>query len=168
MRFAAAASFFAGAAVATVQLPSVVYETNIQTVTSCGPEVSQCPESAMPAVDVTTLSEVVVPTNGPVEAISSSMYSYDTTAMIPDGESTCVGSIVKTKSTSITTVIPTVIYETVEVPCETTTTQKPSTGFPTGSISPPAQTTPAFTDGAASLGVSGLAAIAAGLVALLA
>lgn len=168
MRFVIAATFFAGAAVATLQMPSVVYETDIVTVTSCGPEVSDCTVTKTPIVDVSTSTDVVVYPTTPVEPTFSSVYSNGTTSLTEVGETTCVGSIVKTKTTSVTTVIPTVIYETIEVPCETTVSYKPSTGFPTGSLPPPAQTTPVFTDSAASIGVSGLAAVAAGLIALLA
>ncbi|KAK2729209.1 extracellular serine-threonine rich protein [Colletotrichum kahawae] len=76
----------------------------------------------------------------------------------------CPGVSVKTISTSVTTVIPTVIYETVSVPCATATGQKPSAtipGVPTGgngTTSVPPTKTP-VTAGAS--GLSGSVALAA-------
>jgi hypothetical protein len=71
----------------------------------------------------------------------------------------CPTYSVKTIHTSITTVVPTVIYETVSVPCST---YKP---IPTGSY--PNATYPKYpvTAGASSFAVSGLAAAVVGLAA---
>ncbi|OLN83418.1 hypothetical protein CCHL11_02983 [Colletotrichum chlorophyti] len=79
----------------------------------------------------------------------------------------CPGVSVKTISTSVTTVIPTVIYETVEVPCPTPS--KPSAtipGVPTGgngTAVPPTKTP--VTAGASGLTGSAILAAVAGVAA---
>lgn len=81
----------------------------------------------------------------------------------------CPATSVKTISTSITTVIPTVIYETVEVPCPTRGPSSSPSGYtpsgkPTGTKPPQ----PTFTAGASTMGGSIVLAAAAGVLALLA
>ncbi|KAL2884459.1 hypothetical protein SGCOL_000407 [Colletotrichum sp. CLE4] len=80
---------------------------------------------------------------------------------------TCGGVSVKTISTSVTTVIPTVIYETVKVPCPTPS--KPSAtipGVPTGGNgTAPAPTKTPVTAGAAGLTGSAVLAAVAGVAA---
>ncbi|KZL82783.1 gpi anchored serine-rich protein [Colletotrichum incanum] len=83
--------------------------------------------------------------------------------------SECPGVSVKTISTSVTTVIPTVIYETVQVPCPTPS--KPSAtipGVPTGgngTAVPPTKTP--VTAGAAGLTGSAVLAAVAGVAAFI-
>jgi len=73
--------------------------------------------------------------------------------------SSCPGYSVKTIHTSVTTVVPTVLYETVAVPCST---YKP---IPTGSPNGTYPKYPPVTAGASSFAVSGLVAAVAGLAA---
>lgn len=79
----------------------------------------------------------------------------------------CPTYSVQTISTEYTTVIPTVVYSTVEVPCPTGTGYPVPSGngsYPTGTAPPQAT----VTAGAATVGGSVLMAAAAGLVAFLA
>ncbi|CAK7230126.1 hypothetical protein SCUCBS95973_007465 [Sporothrix curviconia] len=225
MRFAAAAIFFAGAVMAGTEVAeSTVYSTEYQTITSCAPDVTNCPARTSTKVHPLTTSTVfsttvhtitscapevtncparstvystevvaVSTTICPVTATGGGKSYYNTTvgastwvpkgtgsAVVPttgSGAGTTGGSgstpntvvtqaacptySVKTISTSVTTVIPTVIYETVAVPCPTTTSG--STGTGTGSYSPP---TTVVTAGAGKVAFSGVLAAAAGLAAI--
>ncbi|TPX11183.1 uncharacterized protein E0L32_001001 [Thyridium curvatum] len=90
------------------------------------------------------------------------------------GPEVCVPTnSVKTISTSVTTVIPTVIYETVQVPCPVPTKPaQPSGGYPSQPNTPGCSgsnctvTPPPVAAGAANLAFSGLFAAAAGLAAV--
>lgn len=231
MRFSAA-SVVAGAAVASAglhpavsQFDSTVYSTNVVTITSCGPTVTNCPAES------TVVSSTVIPfTTSTVYATTTYTISkcpetvtkcpYDSTVVVTEtipvsttvcpvseavavptggswgpypsknstspfppkgdhsdhpvptkvptkGPEVCVPSkSVKTISTSITTVIPTVIYETVDVPCPTAYVPVPTGAWPgkpsNGTVKPP---TP-ITAGAASTSGSFILAAAAGLVAV--
>jgi hypothetical protein len=240
MRFSAA-SVVAGAAVASasyvpvVSAPaadSTVFSTNIVTVTSCGPTVTDCPAHS------TVVSSTVIPyTTSTVYSTTTYTISdcpdtvtkcpYDSTIVVtetipvsttvcpisevtgvptggnwgpwPGKNATGTGSwpakptkeggapgpfptkvptkaaeqcwpskSVKTISTSVTTVIPTVIYETVDVPCPTVVPVptgawpgKPNNG--TVTKPPPA----GVTAGAATMGSSLFLAAAAGLAAVI-
>lgn len=92
---------------------------------------------------------------------------YPTTTLIEVPAPECQSTSVRAITTSITTVIPTTIYETIDIPCETAppVTSQPSNPIPGKPT--PTPSTP-VTAGAASLGGSALLAVAAGLVALLA
>ncbi len=106
MRFSAIALFFGAALAATGELTA--YSTEYITVTSCAPEVTNCPAR----------------THTKVYPIVTKGYSNATTGYYPTGTgapAACPTYSVKTISTSVTTVIPTVIYETVSIPCPTTT-----------------------------------------------
>ncbi|CAK7228047.1 hypothetical protein SBRCBS47491_006773 [Sporothrix bragantina] len=216
MRFAAAALFFAGAVMAGTEVAeSTVYSTEYQTITSCAPEVTNCPARVSTKVHPLTTSTVysttvhtitscapevtncparstvystevvaVSTTICPVTATGPGKSYYNTTVNThtyggsgPKGSNTGSGSTpntvivtpaacptysVKTISTSVTTVIPTVIYETVAVPCPTTGSG--STGTGTGSYSPP---TTVVTAGAGNVAFSGVLAAAAGLAAII-
>jgi len=237
MRFTA--SVVAGAAVASASIvpavssaaavDSTVYSTNIVTVTSCAPTVSDCPAES------TVVSSTVIPyTTSTVYATTTYTISkcpetvtkcpYDSTVVVtetipvsttvcpvseavpiptggswgpyPPKNSTGNGPFtpkgdhgdhgdqpkptkvptkqpeacypsksVKTISTSITTVIPTVIYETVDVPCPTYV-PVPTGAWPgkpsNGTVKPPAP----ITAGAASVGGSFFLAAAAGIAAV--
>ncbi|KAL8371511.1 hypothetical protein RB595_001347 [Gaeumannomyces hyphopodioides] len=81
----------------------------------------------------------------------------------------CPTYSVKTISTSVTTVVPTVIYETVSIPCPAPTKPATGTGVPPvggNTTVPVTKPTTPVTAGAASLGASGVLAAAAGLAAV--
>ncbi|KAJ0165711.1 hypothetical protein CTA2_10274 [Colletotrichum tanaceti] len=104
---------------------------------------------------------VPVPTGGVAPSVS--MPAALATSPAPE----CPGYSVKTISTSVTTVVPTVIYETVKIPCPTPS--KPSAtipGVPTGgngTALPPTRTP--VTAGAAGLTGSAVLAAIAGVAA---
>lgn len=184
---------------------STVYTTTVHTITSCAPEVTNCPARSGTPIKVTETipvsttvcpvestvvpshygnNTVPYPTGGkPTGGKPTGGYPQPTgswTSVKPHGETeaVCGKTSVKTISTSITTVVPTVIYETVEIPCETSKPVYPTGGHPgagqstgsykpTGTGSTPATTSAVFTAGAGANGVSILAA-AVGIIALLA
>lgn len=209
MRFAIATVALAGAVLAQ-EADSTVYSTEYFTITSCAPEVTNCPASSTvvtssvvplttstvystttrtitqcpdtvshcPADSTTVVTETIavsttvcpvteteaptvpVPT-GSGSAIPSFVPSSST---LVTAAPACPTVSVKTIKTSITTVIPTIIYETVEVPCPTGGPKVTPSGKPTGTN----PGTPIQTAGAATFGASALFAAAAGLFALLA
>ncbi|KAK4461427.1 hypothetical protein QBC42DRAFT_347204 [Cladorrhinum samala] len=187
MRFAAAIVALAGAALAEDM--STVYSTEYYTVTSCAASVTNCParstvvsSSVFPVVPTSTgvphftnssstaVAEPPYPTTHKVEPVILPTGGFQTTvAPAP----VCPGHSVKTISTSVTTVIPTVIYETVEVPCPTggAGVPAPSGVAPSGTGSAPSVTQPSVpivTGGASTMGGSIALAAAAGVLALLA
>jgi hypothetical protein len=232
MRFALATVALAGAALAhghEEEAQSTVYSTEYYTITSCAPEVPDCPASATvvtssvvslttstvystttktitdcpdtvsncPADSTTVVTETVAvsttvcpvePTETetpeqPEETATESPEEPTETPSVPEPSGSfvqppvvsstlvteapaCPTTSVKTIKTSITTVIPTIIYETVEVPCETAAPPPQSTpsSVPTGT-NPGG---PIETAGAATFGASALFAAAAGLFALMA
>ncbi|KAK4157909.1 hypothetical protein C8A00DRAFT_11251 [Chaetomidium leptoderma] len=226
MRFALATVALAGAVLATEEAQSTVYSTEYYTITSCAPEVTNCPASSTvvsssvvemttstiystttrtvtdcpdtvthcPADSTTVVTETVAvsttvcpvePTpTGPAATASETeepeqpeetgnpSFSpsveppFPSSTLITTAAPACPTTSVRTIKTSITTVIPTIIYETVEVPCETAVVPPVSTpsGVPTGT-NPGG---PIQTAGAATMGASALFAAAAGLFALLA
>lgn len=85
------------------------------------------PSKSIPAEGTTEAATkpVPVPTGGAVHSVSK-----PATLATSPAASVCPGISVKTISTSVTAVIPTVIYETMEVPCATSTSVKPSAGIP--------------------------------------
>lgn len=232
MRFALATVALAGAALAhghEEEAQSTVYSTEYYTITSCAPEVPDCPASATvvtssvvslttstvystttktitdcpdtvsncPADSTTVVTETVAvsttvcpvePTETPEQPEETATESPEEpteteTPEVPEPSGSfveppvvsstlvteapaCPTTSVKTIKTSITTVIPTIIYETVEVPCETETPPAQSTpsSVPTGTR----PGGPIETAGAATFGASALFAAAAGLFALMA
>ncbi|KAL2124273.1 hypothetical protein VTJ04DRAFT_638 [Mycothermus thermophilus] len=146
---------------------STIYSTTTYTVTDCPDTVSYCPlDSTKVVTETVAVGTTVCPvaevteTEAPYEPEPSFFPSGSYIPSPPPAETTeapaCPTQSVKTIKTSITTVIPTIIYETVDVPCPTET---------------PSETTPSVpvvTAGAASFGFSAALAAAAGLVALLA
>jgi hypothetical protein len=188
MRFAAALVALAGAALA--EEVSTVYSTEYYTVTSCAASVTNCPAHS---TVVSSSVFPVVPTSTGVPHFSNSSVvepPYPTTThtaqptILPTGgfhttvapAPVCPGHSVRTISTSVTTVIPTVIYETVEVPCPTgghggPGGPHPSGVAPSGTGSAPSVTGPSVpivTGGASTMGGSIALAAAAGVLALLA
>ncbi|KAK3692548.1 hypothetical protein B0T22DRAFT_16736 [Podospora appendiculata] len=164
---------------------STIYATTTRTVTSCAPTVTNCPAHSTKVVTETIpVSTTICPvTEGGPEA-TTPIYYYNTTSTAWTAPSSltsivseapaCPTFSVKTISTEITTVIPTVYYETVSVPCPTTAVPvvpKPSAGFttPASNGTVPTHTAPAqatVTAGAATMGGSILMAAAAGLAAI--
>lgn len=231
MRFALATVALAGAALAhghEEEAQSTVYSTEYYTITSCAPEVPDCPASATvvtssvvslttstvystttktitdcpdtvsncPADSTTVVTETVAvsttvcpvePTETPEQPEETATESPEEpeeteTPEVPEPSGSfveppvvsstlvteapaCPTTSVKTIKTSITTVIPTIIYETVEVPCETAAPpQSTPSSVPTGTR----PGGPIETAGAATFGASALFAAAAGLFALMA
>ncbi|EGS20586.1 uncharacterized protein CTHT_0024200 [Thermochaetoides thermophila DSM 1495] len=166
MRFTLAVAALAGVALAgNAKRQETVYQTVYKTITSCAPTVTECPASS------TVVESSIIPIVTEVPEEPSSFVPVGPTGFITETvEPACPTQSVKTIHTSVTTVIPTVIYETVDVPCPTGT-NGPSV-VPTGAVpthgAPPAVTTLPVTAGAAALGGSTLLAAAAGLFALLA
>ncbi|WYZ40749.1 hypothetical protein EsH8_IV_001090 [Colletotrichum jinshuiense] len=127
------------------------------------PAVPTKSEAVPPVKPTTEAGEKPVPvTTGGVAPSVSKPATLATSAA-----SVCPGVSVKTISTSITTVIPTVIYETVQVPCPTPS--KPSAtipGVPTGGNGTAvAPTKTPVTAGAAGLTGSAMLAAFAGVAA---
>ncbi|KAK3333991.1 hypothetical protein B0T19DRAFT_143433 [Cercophora scortea] len=161
---------------------STIYATTTRTVTSCAPTVTNCPaHSTVLVTETVPVSTTICPvTEGGPEA-TTPIYYYNTTSTAWTAPSSltsivseapaCPTYSVKTISTEITTVIPTVYYETVSVPCPTPVVPTPSAGFttPAGNGTVPTHTAPAqatVTAGAATMGGSILMAAAAGLAAI--
>jgi hypothetical protein len=223
MRYAVAAVALAGAVMAS-EPESTVYLTEVVTLTSCPPEVPDCPATSTvvtstvipmttstiydtttytvtdcpdtvthcPADSTTVVTETIAvsttvcpvePTETPEVPSETESESPEFTgsfepSQVPSGSvippsstfiteaPACPTTSVKTIKTSITTVIPTIIYETVEVPCPTSTGGPKSTpsSKPTGTK----PGGPIATAGAATFGASAVFAAAAGLFALLA
>ncbi|KAK2053881.1 hypothetical protein LY76DRAFT_597453 [Colletotrichum caudatum] len=152
---------------------STIYTTKVSTVTSCVPEVTNCPahstvvvtateaigtticpvtatetgskptatgvapppaggNGTVPVVPIPTTATGVKPVPVPTGGVAPPV-SNPATLVTSAAASECSGSSVKTISTSITTVIPTVIYETVQIPCPTPSAPSASIpGVPTG------------------------------------
>lgn len=223
MRFAVATLALAGAAIAhgsaEEEAQSTVFSTEYYTVTSCPPEVTNCPASSTvvsssviplttstvyatttrtitdcpdtvtncPADSTVLVTETVAvsttvcpvgpeeptvtptwtwtpPSNGTGSAIPNPPYPTSTLVTVAPE---CPTVSVRTIKTSITTVIPTIIYETVEVPCPTAA---PTSSAPSGYTPTTAKATPTgpVKGAAATLGGSFVLAAAAGLIALMA
>lgn len=106
---------------------SVVYETKVYTITSCPPEETKCPaKKVTKTVAVSTTVCPVYETEGPHYYNTTKGYKpkHTKTWKAPveeEAKPTCGYEKVKTISTSytktITTVLPTVIYETETVAC---------------------------------------------------
>ncbi|KAB5558640.1 hypothetical protein GE09DRAFT_1120139 [Coniochaeta sp. 2T2.1] len=159
---------------------STVYATTVKTITSCAPTVTNCPaHSTVVVTETNAISTTVCPvipssstkiysnTTTPAGPPASVQPSYSQTAVLTTTKApACPTYSVKTISTSVTTVVPTVIYETVAIPCPTTAS--PSAGFPTapsnGTVTKPPVAT--VTAGAATLGNSLFVVAAAGLAAV--
>jgi hypothetical protein len=129
MRFAVAVAAFAGLAAALAVADeagddyiSTAYETQYFTVTSCKPEVTDCPARS------TVVSSTIIPT---VTSSYIPSYSVPTLSTVLTAPTVAITSAVgcsvsvETISTSYTTVVPTVTYITHEAVCETTATASP-------------------------------------------
>ncbi|KAK3380075.1 hypothetical protein B0T24DRAFT_547500 [Lasiosphaeria ovina] len=154
---------------------STVFSTTTRTVTNCPETVTNCPAHSTEVVtEVVAVSTTICPveeaasTEAPVVILTNSSVKPSSTPSVipyyPSGLTTvapaCPTYSVKTISTSYTTVIPTVVYETIAVPCPTITSTPPpaaNTTIPQG---------PVVTAGAAGVSGSLFFAAAAGLVAV--
>ncbi|KAK3375150.1 hypothetical protein B0H63DRAFT_268719 [Podospora didyma] len=150
---------------------STVYSTSVYTVTKCPDTVSHCPAASTKVVTATvavgTTVCPVVPTSTPVyshytNATGSSIPWYPSSSLTTVAPA-CPTYSVKTISTQITTVIPTVYYETVSVPCPT---PKPSVTAPAANSTTTKGPQPPVTAGASSMSGSLFAAAAVGLAAV--
>lgn len=156
MRFATIAVAFAGA----VMAESTIYSTKYFTITSCAATVTDCPASS------TQVHSSVYPVTTPYSNSTVTGSVKPTWVLTPSAAAACPTYSVKTISTSVTVVVPTVIYQTIAIPCPTTAS--PSTGFPTpsanGTVTKPPVAT--VTAGASNMGSSLFVAAAAGLAAI--
>ncbi|KAK1579447.1 uncharacterized protein LY79DRAFT_564173 [Colletotrichum navitas] len=151
---------------------STIYTTKVQTITSCAPTVTNCPahstvvvtateaigtticpvtatetgakptetgvvpppvggNGTVPVVPIPTTATGVMPVPVTTGGVAPSVSKPAT--LVTSAASECTGYSVNTISTSITTVIPTVIYETVQIPCPTPSAPSASIpGVPTG------------------------------------
>jgi hypothetical protein len=180
--------------------PSTVYTTTVKTITSCAADVPNCPgKTGYVVTETIPISTTLCPVstgkpygNGTYVPHPPPSKTGDKPAPPPtdkpwskpltgsdEGSKTwaqpaCPTYSVKTISTSVTTVVPTVIYETVSIPCPATKPAPTGTGAP----KPPAPpvggnatvpitkpTTP-VTAGAGSVSGSVILAAAAGLAAV--
>jgi hypothetical protein len=159
---------------------STVYSTTVKTITSCAPTVTNCPaHSTVVVTETIPVSTTICPvtasstkysnSSAPATTPGSIQPSYSQTAVLTTSKApACPTYSVKTISTSVTTVVPTVIYETVAIPCPTTTAS-PSSGFSTPYSNGTTPTKPpvaTVTAGASTMGNSLFVAAAAGLAAI--
>lgn len=180
--------------------PSTVYTTKVKTITSCAPDVTNCPgKTGFVVTETIPVSTTLCPVtstksygNGtyvPHPPTKGADLPLPPTTGVPKPptikggdnlesqtyvQPACPTYSVKTISTSVTTVVPTVIYETVSIPCPATKPAPTGTGIPVppkppvggNTTVPVTKPTTPVTAGAASLGGSALLAAAAGLVAV--
>jgi len=164
-----------------VYYTSTVYSTKVKTITACPEEKTDCPlKHTIVVTDVVPVSTTVCPvtathapsyqntTSGkPFYPISSKPFSTGISSPQSTAPAACPMVSVKTISTSVTTVVPTVIYETVSIPCPTTTAKAVPSGAPCHGANCTVTAHPtAVTAGAGSIGGSVLFAVVAGFVAL--
>jgi hypothetical protein len=189
---------------------STVYATTVKTITSCAATVTNCPaHSTVVVTETIPISTTVCPvTETPIVSTKTFGNNTVTTANTkptggvttintqPTGGVTTTGVVVPTSSKpagnntlttavtsapvcvptksvkTISTMVPTVIYETVEVPCATKTptpsqgTTIPVAGNSTVPTSPGKPTSTVVTAGAANLAGSAVFAVIAGAAAV--
>jgi hypothetical protein len=168
---------------------STVYATVTHTDYDCPPEVTKCPKDKVKIVTETiAVSTTVCPVEetSTYKPVSTSSYKphkpEETSTPCPEEEETskyhpkptysekpekpeCPVTKVKTISTSITTVIPTVVYETYTEDCPKPTYAPKPTGGCTGNCTKPEKPSKPVTAGAASMVGSAVFAAAAGIAA---
>lgn len=152
---------------------STVYTSHVVTVTDCGPEVPDCPaHSTIVSTETVPVSTTVceVPTDVPQPPPGNGTVPVPPPTETPGPVPTvCVPSHSTTAITkSYTTVLTSVEYSTIEIPCET------ETPIPSVTLAPPppagnttVPTGPVPTGGAGSLAGSAFFAAAAGLAAFI-
>jgi len=168
---------------------STVYATVTHTDYDCPPEVTKCPKDKVKVVTETiAVSTTVCPVDetSTYKPVSTSTYKphkpEETSTPCPEEEETskyhpkptssekpekpeCPVTKVKTISTSITTVVPTVIYETYTEDCPKPTYAPKPTGGCTGNCTSPSKPSKPVQAGAGSVVGSVFFAAAAGLAA---
>jgi hypothetical protein len=193
MKFSAVVLFAAGALAAAplgtgkkAWTTSTVYATTTKTITDCPETVTDCPKKGKVVTEIVAVSTTICPveethtwgknttskywpkppveTETPCPESTSKSYPVPTSKAAPE----CPKVYVKTISTSVTTVVPTVIYSTVTEECaKPTYAPKPTGegGCSGANCSSPAKPTKPVTAGAGSLVGSAVFAAAAGLAA---
>lgn len=131
MRFSVAA-FVALASLATAQ--STVYETDVETIYSCAPTVTNCPyktKTTPAAVSATSVVPVPTMVSVPASSIPMSVAPYPVSSA-PAAQSTSV--------ITVTTCVPTTILSTITMTPTSTSTPAPSAVMPTTTMAPPVGT----------------------------
>lgn len=113
---------------------STVYSTAYKTITSCAPDVIDCPaRSTVVSSTSYSLSKTMVPattptpdaasSNSPVKGtiVSAPGSAYTANSPVGAGQPGSCSASYYVKAITTTTVIPTVIYETHSAPCATIT-----------------------------------------------
>ncbi|KAG5927122.1 hypothetical protein E4U42_002571 [Claviceps africana] len=143
----------------------VVYSTRVHTITACHPTVTDCPARSIHVSTETVPVTSVGPATTPGAGVPG-------TGVPPPAVTTqpaqCPGHAVTAITKSYTTVLTSVEYHTIDVPC-------PTGGSPQGTGSQPSNipgntttpTVPVPTAGAASLAGSAMFAAVAGVAALI-
>jgi len=181
MRFAVVASaLFAGLAAAAPAVTQTVHATEIQTITSCGPEVTNCPASSKAStMAVVPTSSVVAPIaaqNVSSMAMPSTVTLYSTKAITITSCAASVTDCPARVSSTVISVGTTVVTGAVQVPTSapfgmtnsTMATGPQGTAASTGFGASATATKPATYTGAASQLSAGMAlAGVAGFAALL-
>jgi hypothetical protein len=155
---------------------STIYSTTVKTITSCAATVTNCPaHSTVVVTETIPVSTTICPVSSISRTkyynsteVSKPPYTASSTYALTTKAAACPTYSVKTISTSVTTVVPTVIYETVSIPCPTTTPTA-SQGFTTpynNGTAPTKTPIATVTAGASTMGSSLFVVAAAGLAAV--
>ncbi|KAI4796424.1 hypothetical protein E4T44_06248 [Aureobasidium sp. EXF-8845] len=180
MRFAVVASaLFAGLVAAAPAVTQTVHATEVQTITSCGPEVTNCPARSASTMAVVPTSSVVAPIaaqNVSSVAMPSTVTLYSTKAVTITSCAASVTDCPARVSSTVISVGTTVVTGAVQVPTSapfgmtnsTMATGPQGTAASTGFGASATATKPATYTGAASQLSAGMAlAGVAGFAALL-
>lgn len=165
MRFAAAALFVGAVAAVPWALPgeeSTVYLTETDTITSCGPTVTNCPANATPYV--TPAAETSASPETTAAPVYTTSTVYSTTEIVV---TSCAPTVISCPAESTVVVTSTIaLYTTI---CPVTATESPvetATAYPTETAAPvPAETaSPTETEAAATAAPTEAAATSAAAV----
>jgi hypothetical protein len=180
MRFAVVASaLFAGLVAAAPAVTQTVHATEVQTITSCGPEVTNCPArsaSTMAAVPTSSVVAPIAAQNVSSVAMPSTVTLYSTKAVTITSCAASVTDCPARVSSTVISVGTTVVTGAVQVPTSapfgmtnsTMATGPQGTAASTGFGASATATKPATYTGAASQLSAGMAlAGVAGFAALL-
>ncbi|KAG6041357.1 hypothetical protein E4U41_004767 [Claviceps citrina] len=160
---------------------STVYSTRLRTVTSCAPEVTDCPAHStvletetFPAYTTVTAGSTgnagagpsaSQGTGAPDVVVPSAAQNTGAAGPVTTAAPTCPGHVVNAVTRTYTTVLTTVDYVTVDVPCTNPTgTASPSNPIGGNTTTPGV---PLPTAGAATLAGSAMFAAVAGVAALI-
>ncbi|KAG9674036.1 hypothetical protein KCU99_g3755, partial [Aureobasidium melanogenum] len=107
MRFAVVASaLFAGLAVAAPAITETVHSTEVETITSCGPEVTNCPARSATSAPVVPTSAPVVPTSAPVIPTSAPVAAAVQNTSAPAVPELSTVTLYSTKAVTISSCAP--------------------------------------------------------------